>query len=522
MTYCIKCGRQIEESSKHCRYCGAENPRYPEYMRIRIQVQQEELKKKEDSLRQQEELLKQKRQSDEEERQRQKEALRQKEEELKRIKQERNTTRTTTYRGGVEKCPNCGCVVQSHVAKCPDCGFVFISQECNESVETFKDHIQAYDDQIAAAKDSGKSSTAWIVVNVLFVLIPLIVRTIYRRLIQPSIKRIGKDNLLQDEQKKAAFIENYIFPSDKRSIIEALLFIKSKVAFIYEAKVDDRTIFWTDQWTTKGDELKRRADVSLGNDKTIADTYNSINQTEILIKERVKHRAIVGSVLLIVYIAILITGLFIAWNRAAAPLIETINKGRSLFVSTRSIMPDDTTAIEEQDPEPLKLTVIDVEGKTIEEARTALLDAGFTTVVSNDNDPSWDPDRWIVVGQSYKAGKSIMPDVRIDLYCKKLCYVDIVVTSGDNMLFSKYDMEIYLDDVQIGTVSNGGTLLWKDSLLEGNHTLKAVNVEKREVYSTAQMDISGNTTFSCELFHGNSKIEFKDISVANEVEKRAE
>lgn len=120
------------------------------------------------------------------------------------------------------------------------------------------------------------------------------------------------------------------------------------------------------------------------------------------------------------------------------------------------------------------ISVINVTDMTLTEAMSALGDIGLENVTSDiDKYDGWDKDKLIVVEQSIKEGEEIHAADEVSLTCKRLCQFYIDVKSEGNLILNTYDMDIYLDDLQIGTVANGKEFTYLIEVLEGKHTLCA-------------------------------------------------
>lgn len=95
-------------------------------------------------------------------------------------------------------------------------------------------------------------------------------------LFRPLLRSNATPELSSTEQRKVALIENITFPNDRESVLEALLFTKSKMAFLASEKANEKNAFWLRLWNTKTTQLHQKATILLSND-TIAETeYNEI------------------------------------------------------------------------------------------------------------------------------------------------------------------------------------------------------------------------------------------------------
>ena len=166
----------------------------------------------------------------------------------------------------------------------------------------------------------------------------------------------------------------------------------------------------------------------------------------------------------------------------------------------------------EEIPEGEGAAVENVVGLPVQEAIDLLNGLGFTNVKYNPiND--WDISKTIVTSQNISAGTVCRYDKSIILICHKLCTVRFEIKSEFNLLFSKYDIDLLVDDQSIGRVSNGDTLVASLELLEGSHNLRAINAENDSVNGHKSLDVTGNMVFSCSLSHKSNSIDFNNSSV---------
>lgn len=90
--------------------------------------------------------------------------------------------------------------------------------------------------------------------------------------------------------------------------------------------------------------------------------------------------------------------------------------------------------------------------------------------------------------------------------------VSIEVECVENWIFSKYDVDVYVDDSSEGTLNHGGTDKYDVTLKKGTHTIKFVNAEDDEVTGTVKVDVSKNDTFKFKISCTSSKIDVETIS----------
>lgn len=238
--------------------------------------------------------------------------------------QKKQTTKEATYSerkqefaGKIIKCPSCGAEIQSLTAVCPDCGHEINSQKVSSSLKEFIDTINSYDNLIANDPEPPKKGWKswsngkrflWILLNLFTSFIPLVLYLVFP-LIKPFLMPKSEPLLSADEKRKASIIENYVFPNEREATVEALIFTKSKMAFLASEKFNRKTLYWTNLWNTKAEQLRQKANIILKNDKVVEDTYAEIQSSKSKVEKSVKIRAIVGAVIIVAFISfVLING----------------------------------------------------------------------------------------------------------------------------------------------------------------------------------------------------------------------
>ncbi|MBR6376817.1 MAG: zinc-ribbon domain-containing protein [Oscillospiraceae bacterium] len=94
-------------------------------------------------------------------------------------------------------------------------------------------------------------------------------------------------------------------------------------------------------------------------------------------------------------------------------------------------------------------------------------------------------------------------------------YLDL--TSDINLFFDTYDMEIYLDQDEIGIVSNGKLFTKLVEVPEGKHELYVYKSGDHSIKATKTLSVSGPTTFTATILHNSSSIQFKDSSISDNI-----
>ncbi len=168
----------------------------------------------------------------------------------------------------------------------------------------------------------------------------------------------------------------------------------------------------------------------------------------------------------------------------------------------------DTAKEPEKPVETIKIS--NVLNMNLTEAKEQLYKDGFKTISVKDYDPNWDPGRYFVTEQNYEAGTEVKANEEIVLTCIKKCYLYMEITSESNLLFSTYDIDVYLADNLVGTVANGNTITNLYTVNEGQYKLTAYKSGDVEVSGEYTMDLHEDITFTAELSHSSVSIRFTD------------
>ncbi len=220
--------------------------------------------------------------------------------------------RKQEYAGTVRKCPACGETIGALVAICPACGHELNSAELSDSLSEFIENLDAIEKEIAELPAPKKKrfknlstgqKVLWIILNMLLLCLPLTASMAIPR-IRAFVSR-HPPHLSPVEKKKAALIENYTFPGDRASVLEALLFVKSKVAFLSSDAPDQKSLYWLSLWATKAEQLHEKAKLLLGDDKIATDAYGEILQDTGNTAKSARSRAVIATVLIVLHLALL-------------------------------------------------------------------------------------------------------------------------------------------------------------------------------------------------------------------------
>ena len=236
--------------------------------------------------------------------------------------------RKIVFAGEVHKCPVCGEILPSMATVCPACGFEVNSAKVPSSVSKFVDQINEVDRLIAIAQPTPKPVTGWktwgdfrrflwVIGNILTYGAPIIISYICKKFF---IKN-DTPTLSPLEQRKASLIENFVFPNDKESVLEALLFTQSKIEFLSSEKIDQKNIFWIRLWSTKAEQIKQKADIILENDTISDKTCQEIQSENKTIKKKIWLKA--GAGLALILLSLIVTFGLVFWPIIASNSLES-------------------------------------------------------------------------------------------------------------------------------------------------------------------------------------------------------
>lgn len=237
--------------------------------------------------------------------------------------------RKIVYDGEIHKCPNCGEVLESFISHCPACGLELNGKKVNATLTTFIDEINECDALIANRTGTSKEGWSswgkgkrimWVILNVFTFGLPLII-SLYAKLfsvILPLMRYDRTPKLTPEEKRKVALIENFPFPNERESIIEVLLFVKSKVTFLASEKVDPKNAYWIRLWSAKAEQLYQKAEIMFPGDHAVNDAHRLITAQKESIAKIVKTKAIVYTV------AVVIILLFFGMRNGAFEGLDTI------------------------------------------------------------------------------------------------------------------------------------------------------------------------------------------------------
>lgn len=93
--------------------------------------------------------------------------------------------------------------------------------------------------------------------------------------------------------------------------------------------------------------------------------------------------------------------------------------------------------------------------------------------------------------------------------------VAIAVECEANLLFSRYDLDVYVDDVLQGSLDHGAAKTFEMSLAEGAHTLRIAEKGNESVDGSVDFTVAGKTTLKYMVTCTGSQVEIDPVMAVN-------
>ena len=93
--------------------------------------------------------------------------------------------------------------------------------------------------------------------------------------------------------------------------------------------------------------------------------------------------------------------------------------------------------------------------------------------------------------------------------------LDLSVEFEENLMFSTYDVQLFVDDELVATLPHGEDYAAVLGVSEGLHILKFQKVGKASVKGVSQISVSEDTSFSCKIQAKNSEVKVSKEKLGN-------
>lgn len=91
--------------------------------------------------------------------------------------------------------------------------------------------------------------------------------------------------------------------------------------------------------------------------------------------------------------------------------------------------------------------------------------------------------------------------------------VQVEIECEENILFSRYDVNLLIDDKELGTLEHGATDTYTAELVEGEHTLKAEKEDESDVDGTVKFTVSENMDLNYKISLSSDQIEIEEMEL---------
>lgn len=293
MAFCSSCGARIEDGAKFCPYCGEKSANTVK-AEAHEKIREHEKNMEREKIREHEKSMEH-------------EKIRTQE---KPGAQGYTETRKQEYAGTVRKCPSCGMEIPGLTAICPGCGHEINSARVTEAIKDFADQISRADRAIANSTAvpktgwkswSGLGKAGWVLLNIYTLGIPLMIYLRRRGSDTGDLSAFAAEEKLKAELIKEQLINNYAFPNDRETILEALLYIKSQVSALWDGGIDRSSVRWINIWIGKSRQLYEKSQILFPGDEIAQKTYDDICEYEKEIQNMARKRNIIIAVIIILF-----------------------------------------------------------------------------------------------------------------------------------------------------------------------------------------------------------------------------
>lgn len=117
---------------------------------------------------------------------------------------------------------------------------------------------------------------------------------------------------------------------------------------------------------------------------------------------------------------------------------------------------------------------------------------------------------------SYVLEEQEISDNNKNLLVPELFETELEVICEENLVFSQYDVDVYIDDEIVGSIEHGKKETFRLSLSEGVHIIKFTEKGNNVVCGTDEFSVLNKSKIKYEINCKSSKVDFELIENANE------
>lgn len=299
--------------------------------------------------------------------------------------------RTQEFAGKIIKCPNCGENLSSFIAVCPACGHEINSARVASAIKDFTNQVNQCDIAIANSSSEPKTGwkswgkwkkVGWVILNIYTLCVPLLLY-----MLLPLLGIVRMSSLSPEEKTKAQLINNFPFPNDRESILEALLYIKAQMTSLASGKINRNTSRWIIIWKNKASQLFEKAEIMFKEDRIANNAYSAILASEKKVKQSLFIRVIIAAMIVAVYMGFIFSQSDI--GKAITEATATFEWPTSGIALQIPEPPSNKGEITFNDDENFWLRVRDIDQSQYESYINACRDKGFT-IDSEKNSVSYE------------------------------------------------------------------------------------------------------------------------------------
>ena len=92
-------------------------------------------------------------------------------------------------------------------------------------------------------------------------------------------------------------------------------------------------------------------------------------------------------------------------------------------------------------------------------------------------------------------------------------YVDVDFDS--NILFNTYDVNVFIDEEEIGYIEHGEYYTYETSILEGTHSIRFCKSGDSSVYGEASFEITDDSTLKCSIAAEGDSVNIQNFAIMN-------